>query len=235
MRSSRTWPARSWSTRPCRWCRPRWRACSCPRRLGRASRRSALGETAHVVAAFHNVAAAKLQHDEPIDCDVLIFGDDPKARAAVIGARRGGRNARRARWSARQCRGGGGLTSVLIGINRHYKVDGPASASPVSARASPLRKSCARSPRSGASRRCGRGTTSAPADRRAGASRRCAASQDVLVVTQKIVSKAEGRYRDLATWSPRRARAGSVTGKDPHLVEAILARPPRCCALHRTC
>ena len=37
-----------------------------------------LGEAARVVAAFHNVAANKLQTDEPIDCDVLVFGDDPR-------------------------------------------------------------------------------------------------------------------------------------------------------------
>ncbi|HXE89056.1 MAG TPA: NADPH-dependent F420 reductase, partial [Hyphomicrobiaceae bacterium] len=43
-----------------------------------------LGETARVVAAFHNVAASKLQTGEEIDCDVLVFGDAPDDRAAVI-------------------------------------------------------------------------------------------------------------------------------------------------------
>ncbi len=49
-------------------------------------------------------------------------------------------------------------------------------------------------------------------------------SQDILVVAQKIVSKAEGRYLDLAELIPS-ARAGeiaAVTGKDPRLVEAVL-------------
>src|SRR5690242_11546263 len=46
--------------------------------------RHRLGEGARIVAAFHNVAAAKLQHDEPIDCDVLVFGDEPKDRAVVV-------------------------------------------------------------------------------------------------------------------------------------------------------
>jgi coenzyme F420-0:L-glutamate ligase / coenzyme F420-1:gamma-L-glutamate ligase len=50
-------------------------------------------------------------------------------------------------------------------------------------------------------------------------------NQDILAVTQKIVSKAEGRYLDLATVEPS-SRAGelaAVTMKDPHLVEAILS------------
>lgn len=50
-------------------------------------------------------------------------------------------------------------------------------------------------------------------------------NQDILAVTQKIVSKAEGRYRDLATVepSPRARELAAATRKDPHLVEAVLA------------
>ena len=50
-------------------------------------------------------------------------------------------------------------------------------------------------------------------------------AHDVLVVTSKIVSKAEGRYLDLATLEPsERARELSqITRKDARLVEAILA------------
>jgi coenzyme F420-0:L-glutamate ligase / coenzyme F420-1:gamma-L-glutamate ligase len=50
--------------------------------------------------------------------------------------------------------------------------------------------------------------------------------RDVLVVTQKIVSKAEGRYVDLAALVPsERARElAAVTNKDPRLVEAILSQ-----------
>ena len=43
-----------------------------------------LGTGVRVVSAFHNVAAHKLQKDEAIDCDVLIFGDDPKDREVVL-------------------------------------------------------------------------------------------------------------------------------------------------------
>jgi coenzyme F420-0:L-glutamate ligase / coenzyme F420-1:gamma-L-glutamate ligase len=50
--------------------------------------------------------------------------------------------------------------------------------------------------------------------------------RDILVVTQKIVSKAEGRYVDLAALVPsERARElAAVTNKDPQLVEAILSQ-----------
>jgi coenzyme F420-0:L-glutamate ligase / coenzyme F420-1:gamma-L-glutamate ligase len=51
-------------------------------------------------------------------------------------------------------------------------------------------------------------------------------TRDVLVVTQKIVSKAEGRYLDLATIEPgsRARELAQTTGKDARLVEAILSQ-----------
>jgi coenzyme F420-0:L-glutamate ligase / coenzyme F420-1:gamma-L-glutamate ligase len=55
------------------------------------------------------------------------------------------------------------------------------------------------------------------------------ASGDVVVVAQKIVSKAEGRYVDLATVTPS-ARAGALareTDKDPRLVELVLRESRR--------
>jgi NADPH-dependent F420 reductase len=83
-----------------------------------------LGSDVRVVSAFHNVAAAKLQSGVAIDCDVLVFGDDRSARDSVI-----------ALADALGTRGidggpiansvvGEALTSVLIGINRRYKVAG---------------------------------------------------------------------------------------------------------------
>ena len=83
-----------------------------------------LGDSARVVSAFHNVAAAKLQAGGAVDCDVLVFGNDREARDAVI-----------ALADAIGTRGidggpiansvvGEALTSVLIGINRRYKVEG---------------------------------------------------------------------------------------------------------------
>ena len=49
---------------------------------------------------------------------------------------------------------------------------------------------------------------------------------DVLVVTQKIVSKAEGRYLDLARLEPsaRARQLAEITGKDARLVEAVLSQ-----------
>lgn len=55
------------------------------------------------------------------------------------------------------------------------------------------------------------------------------AAGDVVVVAQKIVSKAEGRYLDLAQVKPS-ARAESLAaevGKDPRLVEVILGESRR--------
>jgi coenzyme F420-0:L-glutamate ligase / coenzyme F420-1:gamma-L-glutamate ligase len=50
-------------------------------------------------------------------------------------------------------------------------------------------------------------------------------ADDVLVVTQKIVSKAEGRMVDLATVTPgdEALRLATVTRKDPRLVELVLS------------
>ena len=83
-----------------------------------------LGAGVRVVSAFHNVAGHKLQTDEAIDCDVLIFGDDPKDRAIVPISPRPPACAActparsPTRWPPRPS------PSVLIGINRNYKVDG---------------------------------------------------------------------------------------------------------------
>jgi coenzyme F420-0:L-glutamate ligase / coenzyme F420-1:gamma-L-glutamate ligase len=50
-------------------------------------------------------------------------------------------------------------------------------------------------------------------------------ASDVLVVTQKIVSKAEGRFVELATVSPgpRALELAEVTRKDPRLIELVLS------------
>ena len=52
---------------------------------------------------------------------------------------------------------------------------------------------------------------------------------DILVVTQKIVSKAEGRTVDLATVTPsaEAEKLGAETGKDPRIVEVILGESTR--------
>lgn len=54
-------------------------------------------------------------------------------------------------------------------------------------------------------------------------------NRDVIVVTHKIISKAEGRVLDLSTVTPGSfaKKAGPVLGKDPRLVEVILAESRR--------
>ena len=82
-----------------------------------------IGDVARVVSAFQNVGAAKLRRGGPIECDVLVCGNDKPARAAVI-----------ALISAIGMRGidagpivnaaaAEAMTSILIGINMRYKVD----------------------------------------------------------------------------------------------------------------
>ncbi|HXQ67404.1 MAG TPA: NADPH-dependent F420 reductase [Alphaproteobacteria bacterium] len=83
-----------------------------------------LGARVRVVSAFQNVAAHKLQANEAIDCDVLVTGDDRAARETVVALAaalglRGIEAGPLANSVAAEA-----LTSVLIGINRRYKVDG---------------------------------------------------------------------------------------------------------------
>lgn len=82
-----------------------------------------LGEGVRVVSAFQNVAAHQLSTlDEPVNCDVLVAGDDVDARETVcqlakdigITAWHAGPLANSAAAEA--------LTSVLIAINKRYKV-----------------------------------------------------------------------------------------------------------------
>lgn len=83
-----------------------------------------LGPETRVVSAFHNVPARKLHKDEPIDCDVLVFGDNQGDReialslvsAAGLRGIHGGPLANSAAAEA--------LTSVLIGISKIYRIDG---------------------------------------------------------------------------------------------------------------
>ncbi|MCZ6604272.1 MAG: NADPH-dependent F420 reductase [Alphaproteobacteria bacterium] len=85
-----------------------------------------LGDRANLLTAFHNVSAEKLPHDEPIDCDILVFGDDVSAREKLIGligliGLRGVHGGPLDNSVAAEA-----LTSTLIGINKRYKVEGGA-------------------------------------------------------------------------------------------------------------
>ena len=84
-----------------------------------------LGSSVRVVSAFQNISAQHLRNfDDRIECDVLVCGDDVEAREVVIDLAKAGK--------MRGIHGGPlvnsvvaeALTSVLIGINRRYKVPG---------------------------------------------------------------------------------------------------------------
>jgi 8-hydroxy-5-deazaflavin:NADPH oxidoreductase len=83
-----------------------------------------LGPGVRVVAAFHNVGAKKLHCAEKADCDVLVFADDLAARETVIEL--AGVVATRGVDGGSLCNSvaAEALTSVLIAINRRYKVPG---------------------------------------------------------------------------------------------------------------
>lgn len=85
---------------------------------------SLLGEAATVVSAFHNVAAHRLATGEPVDCDVLVFGEKRDARERVIElARAAGLRGLHA-GSLANSAAAEALTSILIFINKQYSVDG---------------------------------------------------------------------------------------------------------------
>jgi len=90
-----------------------------------AEAQALLGDAVRVVAAFQNVSASHLDDaDHPIDCDVLVCGDDKEAKAEAItlveAAGMRGLDA----GPLQNAVVVEGLTSVLIGINIRYKVKG---------------------------------------------------------------------------------------------------------------
>jgi len=84
-----------------------------------------LGDTVRVVSAFQNVSAENLrQLDAPVDCDVLVCADDAAARQIVIDLV--GDMGLQGIDAGPICNSAAAeaLTSVLIWINRKYKVPG---------------------------------------------------------------------------------------------------------------
>ena len=82
-----------------------------------------LGEDVKVVSAFQNISAHHLTHlDEEIDCDVLVCADDKKAAETVIALAK--EIGLRAWYSGPLANSvvSEGLTSILITLNRRYKV-----------------------------------------------------------------------------------------------------------------
>lgn len=85
-----------------------------------------LGDGVKVVSAFQNVSATHLKDaSHVVDCDVLVCGDDAAAREVVVGlAHDAGLRAWHAGVLANSI-AAEALTSVLIALNKRYKV--PAS------------------------------------------------------------------------------------------------------------
>lgn len=84
-----------------------------------------LGEGVKVVSAFQNISAHHLTHlDHEVDCDVLVCANDAAAADTVVElARAIGLRA----WNAGPLANSvvaEGLTSILIGLNRRYKLPG---------------------------------------------------------------------------------------------------------------
>jgi NADPH-dependent F420 reductase len=79
-----------------------------------------LGEQVEVTSAFQNISSNHLLQDGPIECDVLVTGTSKDARAETLKLVTA---AGLIGWDAGPLENSAvveGLTSILIGINRHY-------------------------------------------------------------------------------------------------------------------
>ncbi len=100
-----------------------------PGHLTAANHRSALeeaqaflGPETNVVAAFQNISYRLLKDpNRPIDCDVLVCGDDPDARGLAMTLVTKARLRAIDAGGARHARAVEGLTVLLLELNRRYK------------------------------------------------------------------------------------------------------------------
>lgn len=205
-----------------------------------ATAQKMLGQQVRVVAAFQNVSAHHLRDVEhTVECDVLVCGDDAVARDVVIGlAADMGLRA----WHAGPIANSvivEALTSVLISLNKTpgagVNITGlPANSDSQTTISRSASQPPSLEPTFGEELRL-RAIPGIPEVRPGDdlcaeivdGLQRCGErlrDGDVLVVAQKIVSKAEGRLVELATVQPsERALALAATAdKDPRLVELIL-------------
>jgi hypothetical protein len=87
-----------------------------------AEAQAILGDGVRVAAAFHNVSHIHLASGEPVPCDVLVCGVDREARDQVIKLVEA---AGLVAWDAGPLENAvvvEGLTSVLLGINKRYRM-----------------------------------------------------------------------------------------------------------------
>ena len=83
-----------------------------------------MGNDVHVGSAFHNVAAALLIGDNPIKGEVLVFGNNKDAREHIIGLIQ---KLGMIGWLAGSIDNSvvaESMTSVLIFMNKFYKMEG---------------------------------------------------------------------------------------------------------------
>jgi NADPH-dependent F420 reductase len=83
-----------------------------------------LGEGIRLVTTFHNVSAHLLDSDEPVECDVLVFGDDAPARTAIVELVAGMRLRALSGGVLANSAAAEALTSILIYMNKTYQGDG---------------------------------------------------------------------------------------------------------------
>lgn len=90
-----------------------------------AEAQAVLGDDARVVAAFQNVGAAHLADPHhPIECDVLVCGDDKGAKAEAIALAEAAGMRGLDAGPLQNAVVVEGLTAILIGINIRHKVKG---------------------------------------------------------------------------------------------------------------
>ena len=181
-----------------------------------------------VVSAFQNVGAHNLDGDGPIDCDVLVSGDSVAARERVIAlARAAGMRA----WHVGPLANSAAaeaLTSILIQINKKYGYPGagiritPGGHAASSESYAPDRVemfALKGLPLVEPGQDLGELIATALESNNL-----TLLDDDVIVVAQKVVSKAEGRVITLADVTPsaEAARRGQETGKEPPIVQLIL-------------
>ena len=90
-----------------------------------AEAQALLGEEVRVVCAFQNVSATHLNDlDEAPECDVLVCGDDPGAKAEAIALAEAAGMRGLDAGPLQNAVVVEGLTAILIVINKRYRADG---------------------------------------------------------------------------------------------------------------
>ena len=81
-----------------------------------------LGNSVQVASAFQNISYENLWNDTPVECDVLVVGTTKEVRTLVVGLVEA---AGMVGWDAGPLENAvviEGMTSILIGLNRQYRV-----------------------------------------------------------------------------------------------------------------